>query len=62
MAGVIAAAVLVAGAYSAYEGRKARQDAERQQQRALQQQRADAEAMRTESARAGPAPAPQGIP
>lgn len=47
------ALAIIAGAtaYSAYEGRKARIDAEKMQKRALQQQTADAEAMRTEVAK-----------
>ncbi len=49
MSGVIALAIGVG--YNAYEGRKARKSAERQQERALAQQKIDAEAMRSEVAR-----------
>jgi len=49
MSGIVTLAL--ATGYSAYEGRKARIDAEKAQKRALQQQTIDAEAMRTEVAK-----------
>jgi len=46
MAGFIAGAIILGSVYQADQARKARKDAERQQAQALQQQAADAAAMR----------------
>ena len=48
---LIALAVLLGSGYTANESRKARRSAERNQEKALLQQQADAEAMRTEMSR-----------